>query len=182
MEDHLLGNILRSNAVAVALGVLALASVFPSSNAHAQATQPAAQPAQPKPEMFGNWGLVCQQPKVCQIQVVLVNKEKKFVAALAYAKGNNQQSLVGIVPLGFRLQNNPAFAVDGGASVNGGYVQCLSSGCRIAIPANDATLKAMASGKQATLTLLSPANKPIPVNFDLTGFGDAKAALEKKTQ
>jgi invasion protein IalB len=40
----------------------------------------------------------------------------------------------------------------------------------------------MQSGKQASLTLMSPANKPIPVNFDLKGFGDAKAALDKKLQ
>jgi len=184
MEDNLLGNILRSNAVALALGVLALGSVFASPSAVAQTPAPAAQSAAaaPKPEMFGNWGLVCPQPKACQIQVVLVNKDKKFVAALAYGKSGANQTLVGIVPLGFRLQNNPPFAVDGGTASPGNYVQCLNSGCRIAIPVNDAVLRSMQGGKQATLTLLSPTNKQVPLNFDLNGFPAAKAALDRKVQ
>ncbi|MEN3974181.1 invasion associated locus B family protein [Emcibacter sp. SYSU 3D8] len=178
----MLGNILRSNFVAAALGVLALGSVTVSSAAVAQTPAPAAQPVAPKPEMFGNWGLVCPQPKACQIQVVLVNKDKKFVAALAYGKSGTNQTLVGIVPLGFRLQNQPPFTVDGGAAVPGNYVQCLSSGCRVAIPVTDAVLRSMQGGKQATLTLLSPSSKQMPLNFDLTGFQDAKAALDRKLQ
>jgi invasion protein IalB len=183
MEDNLLGKILRSNAVAVALGVLALGSVI-ATPAEAQApAAPAAPAAQaPKPEMFGNWGLICPQPKACQIQVVLVNKDKKFVAALAYGKSGANQTLIGIVPLGFRLQHNPPFAVDGGAALQGNYVQCLSSGCRVAIPVNDAALRSLQAGKQATLTLMSPANKPVPLAFDLKGFPEAKAALDKKVQ
>jgi invasion protein IalB len=185
MEDNLLVKILRSNAVAVALGVLALGSVIATS-ADAQTpapggAAPAAAPA-PKPEMFDNWGLVCPQPQSCQIQVVLVNKEKKFVAALAYGKSGANQTLIGVVPLGFRLQNNPPFAVDGGTAVPGNYVQCLSSGCRVSIPVSDTVLRSLQSGKQATLTLLSPTNKQVPLSFDLKGFPQAKAALDKRTQ
>lgn len=182
MEDNLLGKILRSNAVAVALGVLALGSVLAPPAALAQTPAPAAQPAAPKAEMFGNWGLVCPQPKACQIQVVLVNKDKKFVAALAYGKTGANQTLVGIVPLGFRLQNNPPFAVDAGTAVPGNYVQCLSSGCRVAIPVNDGVLRSLQSGKQATLTLPSPTSKQVALNFDLKGFPEAKAALDKRVQ
>ncbi len=185
MEDNLLVNFLRSNVVAIALGVLALGSVIaPAADAQPQASGGAAPAAAdaPKPERFDNWGLVCPQPKSCQIQVVLVNQEKKFVAALAYGKSGANQTLVGIVPLGFRLQNNPPFAIDGGTAVPGNYVQCLNSGCRVAIPVNDALLRSMQSGKQATLTLLSPTNKQIPLNFDLKGFPAAKAALDKRTQ
>ncbi|MGE0667260.1 MAG: invasion associated locus B family protein [Sphingomonadales bacterium] len=178
----MLAKILRSNAAAVALGVLALGSVIASPSAEAQTPAPAAQPAAPAPEKFGNWGLVCPQPKACQIQQVLANKDKKFLAALAYGRNGANQTLVGIVPLGFRLQNNPPFAVDGGTAVPGNYVQCLSSGCRVAIPVSDTVLRSMQSGKQATLTLLSPTNKQIPLNFDLSGFLEAKAALDKRTQ
>jgi invasion protein IalB len=184
MEDNLLGKFIRSNAVAIVLGALAASSMLASPAAHAQAQAQAPAPAAdaPKPEMYGSWGLICPQPKSCQIQVILVNKDKKFVAALAYGKSGSNQTLIGIVPLGFRLQNSPTFVVDNGTPVNGAYVQCLGSGCRVAIPVTDALLKSLQGGKQATLTLLSPANKPTPVNFDLKGFGDAKAALDKKAQ
>jgi invasion protein IalB len=182
MEDHLFGITLRSKAAAV-FGALALATALPVSTAQAQSAQPAQPAAQaPKPEMFGNWGLVCPQPKACQIQVVLVNQERKFVAALAYAKNGARQSLVGIVPLGFRLQHTPVFTVDGANPVNGTYVQCLASGCRISIPANDGVVRALQGGNQATLALLSPANKEMPLNFDLKGFADAKRALDQRTQ
>ncbi len=181
MEDNLFGNILRSTAIAVTLGTLALGSVFTSSDARAQTPAPAAQQA-PKPEMFGSWGLVCPQPKSCQIRVVLVNEEKKFVAALTYNKNAGQQTLIGIVPLGFRLQSAPVFAVDGAGAVNGAYAQCLASGCRIGIPLNDALLRSLGTGKQATLTLTAPNNQATPIAFDLKGFSDAKAALDKRSQ
>lgn len=180
MEDNLLGNILRSNAAAIALGVLALGSVS-ASPALAQTPAPAAPAAAPlATETFGSWGMTCAQPNACQIQTLLGDKDKKFIGALVYGKTGGVQKLVAIVPLGFRLQNNPTFAIDGGAAVTGTYVQCMSTGCRVEFPVNDATVRSLQSGKQATATMISPRNEPKSLNFDLKGFGDARAALDKK--
>jgi invasion protein IalB len=178
MEDNLFANNLRSNALALAFGALTLAAA--ASGAHAQSAQPAAQA--PKTETFGSWGMTCAQPNACQIQQTLGNKEKKFVAALVHSKANGQNILMAVVPLGFRLQNNPELRVDNGAPIPGAYVQCLAAGCRIGFEGSDATMKALQSGAKASVTLMSPQNKPVPVVFDLKGFGDAKKALDQKVK
>lgn len=186
MEDHLLGNIIRSNAAAIALGALALASVIPSSSALAQgqpAAAPQAAPAQ-KGEAYGNWGLLCssKEPKACLIQIAVANKDKKIVAGMILSQNAGKQSLVAIVPLGIRLKDGVVLTVDGGNQTRGEYAQCITSGCRAAIPVTDALLKAMSTGKQVTLTVKAPGDKDIPFNIDIKGFADAKAALDKKTR
>lgn len=179
MEGNLLEKLLRPKLIAVA--ALALASVVSAPSAFAQ--QPAAQPQAAATETYGSWGLICSKPKACQIQVVLANKDtKKFVAALVYTEKGPNKVMMGVVPLGFLLEAKPSLKVDTGSSITGTYVQCISSGCRISLPASDAILQDMRGGKQAILTVMAPGNKPVSLNFDLTGFADAKTALDKKVQ
>jgi invasion protein IalB len=182
MEGNLLGFILRPKAIAVAVAALAmLPAVAPSS---AQAQQNPAQQGKPAvSETYDSWGLTCSTPKACQIQVVLANKEtNKFVAALVYTKNGQNQVMMGVIPLGLLLGDNPSLQVDSGTAVPGRYVQCISSGCRISIPVDDALVQQMKRGSKAVLTAMAPGNKPFTLNFDLKGFADAETALESKIQ
>lgn len=138
-------------------------------------------------ERFDDWVLSCMTAEngdeVCEIrQVLLTSADNRLVAALALSNRSGAYSLLGIVPLGTRLQAAPTIAVDDSANATSGtYVQCLGSGCRVMFPLTNSTVDEMGRGENVRITLTRPNGTPIGIGFSLKGFTAARNALDARS-
>ncbi len=138
-------------------------------------------------ERFDDWVLSCTTAEdgqeACEIrQVLLTSAENRLVAAMALTNAGGSYSLLGIVPLGARLQETPTLAIDDSSNVvSGNYVQCLGSGCRVMFSITDSTVDAMGSGENVRITLTRPNGQPIRIGFSLKGFTAARNALDARS-
>ena len=142
--------------------------------------------AQNSPKQFGNWVLSCNSgaegQKSCEVRQLLVRSaDNQLLAAMALSKTGDNYSLLAIVPLGSRLQDQPSLTIDDRASGSTGrYVQCLNQGCRVLFSANSSVVTALTRGENAQVKIVGPNGQPFTIQFSLDGFTAARKALDDR--
>ncbi|HEV7306116.1 invasion associated locus B family protein [Ensifer sp.] len=157
-------------------------------------TRPAAEqkakPAEPQKaaaNRFKQWELQCveldKQPVRCQISSSTLSPDGKqaiLVLSLAYRPDGKSVAMQMAVPLGIALKDGVKLKVKDGYGATMAVSRCTPQGCLIEGPAEQALIDSMAAKAEATVTVMTPEGKAIPIALSLSGFADAQAALSAR--
>ncbi|MCJ8152018.1 MULTISPECIES: invasion associated locus B family protein [Shinella] len=137
-----------------------------------------------KPDQFKQWALQCvdqaNTQKRCQISSTTLSADSKqavLVVSLAYRPDGKSVAMQMAVPLGIALKNGVELSVKSGSSTTFQVSRCTPQGCLVEDTVEPALIEAMKTGKNATVSVMTPEGAIIPIGLSLDGFSDAYSAL-----
>lgn len=151
-------------------------------------------------ERFHDWHMRCvpndHSPGICEIaQVAQVMREQGGDTVLSMAIAPNMaasqsrdgiaspsMSLTMLVPLNVALPAGLSISADGKPITRLAYRNCNQSGCWAVTSLRPAMLSALKKGRTGAATLNLVDGQALEIQFSLTGFTAALAALESQTQ
>ncbi|HUO92062.1 MAG TPA: invasion associated locus B family protein [Rhizomicrobium sp.] len=130
---------------------------------------------------FQGWRLSCpprtDKSGICMMSEALARRQGGQVFAelsIAPDKDKTDQLTV-VAPLGIFLLPGAKVAV-GNTVKTVSYKTCLPGGCIATLPIDKGLADAMSKGSSIQVTVITADGKSVPLNFSLSGFGDAMAA------
>lgn len=96
-------------------------------------------------------------------------------AAIREVEGQDQKSLMVMVPLGMALPAGVQAKIDGGEPIKLKYTLCHVGGCTAETEATDEMVEKFKSGEKLVVAAINMAGKPIGFPVPLSGFTDAYA-------
>lgn len=149
----------------------------------AQAPQPQ-QPGVVKSN-HGAWSIVCDKPagasaeQCALMQNVIADDRPEVGLSVVILKTADRKAKIlrVLAPLGVLLPNGLGLNIDGKDIGRAYFVRCFSDGCYAEVVLEDALLKTLRAGKQATFIVFQSPEEGIGIPVDLTGFGEGYDAL-----
>jgi invasion protein IalB len=142
-------------------------------------------------QSFGAWTYRCQETMVdgkpghsaCEIvQDVTVQQDGKTQSVMSIAVGISPEGkghfMTALLPLGVRLKPGMRLGVDDGALQTVAYDYCGPRGCWVVGVPVEPSLAAMKAGKNGIARLVQINGRDVTIEFPLTGFAPALAALD----
>ncbi len=135
---------------------------------------------------YQDWRLRCERkddnaPERCFIiQVAKAMKDKRDILRIGvrYPEPEQPAMVYLTLPLGVYLPGGLLLQVDEGEILNIPVEICRPSGCHTRMALEDALLKTLKGGRQATLIFYDGRQQKITVPISLAGFSAAFAALK----
>ncbi|HLC08419.1 MAG TPA: invasion associated locus B family protein [Methyloceanibacter sp.] len=161
----------------------------PEAGANAKgATEPPKPPPAKIAGNFGQWALVCNEPKTkeekqsCSLVQALVEKETQklvFRVSLGYGpKGNLVLRIDG--PTGIALQKGLEFSPDAVKIYRLPFQTCVPQGCSAVLVVPDDLKQDLQKSEKGTITVYALNGQAVQALTQLTGFADGLAALDKR--
>jgi invasion protein IalB len=155
-----------------------------AKDAKAVADKPAAKVA----GTFGQWALICSEPKAkteppaCSLVQTLIEKESQklvFRVSVAYGpKGNLVLRIDG--PTGVALQKGLEFSPDAVKIYRLPFQTCLPRGCTAVLLVEDDLKQDLQKSPKGTITVYALDGQAVRALAELTGFAEGLAALDKR--
>jgi invasion protein IalB len=154
------------------------------ANAKSEAEQP-----EPKIEaQFGQWGLVCSQPKAkaepqtCSLVQALVQRDsQKLVFRVTVAYGPKGNLLLQIdSPTGVALQRGLEFSPGEVKIYRLPFQTCMPRGCSALLLMEDDLKQDLQKAEKGTITVYALGGQPVRALAELKGFAEGLAALDKR--
>jgi invasion protein IalB len=155
-----------------------------ASNAKAEAQQP-----EPKIEaQFGQWGLVCSQPKTkeeqqtCSLVQALVERDsQKLVFRVTVAYGPKGNLVLKIdSPTGVALQRGLEFSPGEVKIYRLPFQTCVPRGCSAVLLMEDDLKQDLQKAEKGSITVYALSGQAVRALAELKGFTDGLAALDKR--
>lgn len=156
----------------------------PKTAKAAEAPQP---PAMTVVGNFGQWALVCNEPKTKEekqscslVQALLERDSQKLVFRLTVGygpKGNLALWIDG--PTGVALQSGLEFSPDAVKVYRMPFQTCLPQGCSAVVVIADDLKQDLEKAKKGTITVYALGGQAVRAFAELSGFADGLAALNK---
>jgi invasion protein IalB len=187
------GIFLAESAPAQIGGPAAPGSAVPKPAAPNAAANAKAEGEQPKPEpklegQFGQWGLLCSQPKtkdekpICSLVQALVERDsQKLVFRVTVAYGPKGNLLLKIdSPTGVALQRGLEFSPGEVKIYRLPFQTCVPRGCSAVLLMEDDLKQDLQKAEKGTITVYAVSGQAVRALAELKGFGDGLAALDKR--
>jgi invasion protein IalB len=185
--------VLAGTALAQAGGQPVPGSAVPKQTAPNAAANAKAEGEQPTPEptveaQFGQWGLVCSQPKTkeekptCSLVQALVERQsKKLVFRVAVGYGPKGNLVLRIdSPTGVALQKGLEFSPGEVKVYRMPFQTCIPRGCSAVLVMEDDLKQDLQKAEKGTITVYALSGQAVRALAELKGFGDGLAALDKR--
>ncbi len=125
----------------------------------------------------GAWSIVCDKPagaaeeQCALMQNVIADDRPEVGLSVVILKTADRKAKIlrVLAPLGLNI--------DGKDIGRAYFVRCFSDGCYAEVVLEDALLKTLRAGKQATFIVFQSPEEGIGIPVDLTGFGEGYDAL-----
>jgi invasion protein IalB len=175
-------------ALAQTGGQPAPGSAVPKPTAPANAKAEGEQPAAKVEAQFGQWGLVCTQPKnkdekpTCSLVQALVERESnKLVFRVAVGYGPKGNLVLRIdSPTGVALQKGLEFSPGEVKVYRMPFQTCIPRGCSAVLVMEDDLKQDLQKSEKGTITVYALSGQAVRALAELKGFGDGLAALDKR--
>jgi invasion protein IalB len=133
----------------------------------------------------GAWSIVCDKPagasaeQCALMQNVIADDRPEVGLSVVILKTADRKAKIlrVLAPLGVLLPNGLGLNIDGKDIGRAYFVRCFSDGCYAEVVLEDALLKTLRAGKQATFIVFQSPEEGIGIPVDLTGFGEGYDAL-----
>jgi invasion protein IalB len=157
-------------------------------NAAANAKAEGEQPQAKVEAQFGQWGLVCTQPKTkdekptCSLVQALVERESnKLVFRVAVGYGPKGNLVLRIdSPTGVALQKGLEFSPGEVKVYRMPFQTCIPRGCSAVLVMEDDLKQDLQKSEKGTITVYALSGQAVRALAELKGFGDGLAALDKR--
>lgn len=152
------------------------------------ATEPPKPPAAKVAGNFGQWALVCNEPKTkeekpaCSLVQALVERDsKKLVFRLAVAYGPQGNLVLRIdSPTGIALQKGLEFSPDAVKIYRLPFQTCVPQGCSAMLVVADDLKQDLQKSAKGTISVFALNGREVKAATELAGFADGLAALDKR--
>lgn len=129
---------------------------------------------------FDGWRLNCPPRTMknagCIMQQALARKgSNTVIAQLNIATKDNADTLTIVTPLGVLVPPGLKVSV-GSAEKMVSYKTCLQMGCIASVPVDAGLASALSQSAGLEVTVMTPDQRTLPLNFSLQGYRDALAA------
>ena len=157
-----------------------------AGNAKAEGEQP--NPASKVEAQFGQWGLLCTQPKTkdekqtCSLVQALVERDsQKLVFRVTVTYGPKGNLLLKIdSPTGVALQRGLEFSPGEVKIYRLPFQTCVPRGCSAALLMEDDLKQDLQKAEKGTITVYALGGQAVRALAELKGFADGLAALDKR--
>lgn len=188
----LAGLLLAGPASAQTGGEAKPGSAVPKPTApNAAATAKSGGKPQPAPKIegkFGQWALVCREPKskeekeVCSLVQALVERDSQklmFRVSVTYGPRGNLVLRIDS-PTGVALQKGLEFSPDEVKIYRLPFQTCLQGGCSAMLLMEDDLKQDLQTSEKGTITVYALSGQAVRALAELKGFADGLAALDKR--
>jgi invasion protein IalB len=160
----------------------------PNAAAAAKTEGEAPQPAAKIEGKFGQWALVCSEPKskeekqVCSLVQALVERDSQklmFRVTVTYGPKGNLVLRIDS-PTGVALQKGVEFSPDEVKIYRMPFQTCLPRGCSALLVMEDDLKQDLQKSEKGTITVYALSGQAVRALAELKGFADGLAALDMR--
>jgi invasion protein IalB len=133
----------------------------------------------------GAWSIVCDTPPgasteqcVLMQNVVAADREEFGLSVVVLKTADKKAQILRVLaPLGVLLPNGLGLNIDGNDIGRAYFVRCFTDGCYAEVILEEALIKSLSEGKDATFYVFQTPEEGIGISVDLDGFSEGYKAL-----